>query len=166
LNMDIKPIETVYKVNRFRSRLEAKWAVFFDELKIKWEYEPEGYVLGDGTWYLPDFFLPELECFAEVKAGQFTKIEFAKCEMLSNSCLLLDGRPETFRGYYLTKLDVYQDEYKAYIRGDNYGRVILGMSGTHKRLWFLWGEEPKSYWIDTVAEVRANQYRFGIGGRG
>ena len=39
----IKPIETVYKGDRFRSRLEARWAVFFDAARIKWEYEPEGY---------------------------------------------------------------------------------------------------------------------------
>lgn len=38
----IKPIETRYAGCRFRSRLEARWAVFFDALKIEWEYEPEG----------------------------------------------------------------------------------------------------------------------------
>lgn len=33
----IKPIETKYKGYRFRSRLEARWAVFFDALGISWE---------------------------------------------------------------------------------------------------------------------------------
>lgn len=51
----IKAIETRYKGYRFRSRLEARWAVFFDALGIKWEYEPEGFELPDGTRYLPDF---------------------------------------------------------------------------------------------------------------
>lgn len=51
----IKPIETVYRGYRFRSRLEARWAVFFDALKFKWEYEPEGFVLPSGRYYLPDF---------------------------------------------------------------------------------------------------------------
>ena len=37
----VKPIETVYKGYRFRSRLEARWAVFFDALDIEWYYEPE-----------------------------------------------------------------------------------------------------------------------------
>lgn len=55
----IKAIETKYKGYRFRSRLEARWAVFFDECGIKWEYEPEGYDLDSG-YYLPDFFLPEI----------------------------------------------------------------------------------------------------------
>jgi hypothetical protein len=53
--MTIKPIETVYKGYRFRSRLEARWAVFFDACGYKWEYEPEGFDLGDGIYYLPDF---------------------------------------------------------------------------------------------------------------
>lgn len=64
---DIKPIETLYKGYRFRSRLEARWAVFFDELGIKWEYEKEGYDLGEAGWYLPDFWLPKMLCFVEIK---------------------------------------------------------------------------------------------------
>ena len=51
----IKPIETYYNGYRFRSRLEARWAVFFDALGVKYEYEPEGFDLGDGLYYLPDF---------------------------------------------------------------------------------------------------------------
>ena len=59
--MDIKPIETVYKGYRFRSRLEARWAVFFDAIGAAWEYEPEGFELEDGTWYLPDFKLRDVQ---------------------------------------------------------------------------------------------------------
>ena len=50
----IPAIETSYGGARFRSRLEARWAVFFDEMLIEWEYEPEGYETPDGR-YLPDF---------------------------------------------------------------------------------------------------------------
>ena len=63
----MKAIETNYKGYRFRSRLEARWAIFFDTLKIKYIYEPEGFELSDGTMYLPDFYLPESKTFAEVK---------------------------------------------------------------------------------------------------
>lgn len=65
--MDLKPIETVYNGYRFRSRLEARWAVFFDTLGIKYEYEKEGYDLGVNGWYLPDFWLPEYKCWIEIK---------------------------------------------------------------------------------------------------
>lgn len=65
--MDIKPIETIYNGYRFRSRLEARWAVFFDEAHISYEYELEGFDLGNGQRYLPDFFLPSMSVFVEVK---------------------------------------------------------------------------------------------------
>lgn len=64
---DIKPIETRYKGYRFRSRLEARWAVFFDALNMRWEYEKEGFVLHTGERYLPDFWLPEIKLWIEVK---------------------------------------------------------------------------------------------------
>lgn len=53
--MQVKAIQTVYKGYKFRSRLEARWAVFFDTLGVDWEYEVEGFELGDGVYYLPDF---------------------------------------------------------------------------------------------------------------
>lgn len=52
---EIKPIETIYNGYRFRSRLEARWAVFFDCLGVKYEYEPEGFELPGVGGYLPDF---------------------------------------------------------------------------------------------------------------
>lgn len=63
----IKAIETVYNGYRFRSRLEARWAVFFDTLGIEYQYEPEGFDLGEAGWYLPDFWLPEQKCWIEIK---------------------------------------------------------------------------------------------------
>lgn len=70
----IQAIETVYHGYRFRSRLEARWAVFFDALGIAWTYEPEGYDL-NGKWYLPDFWLPEFPLFIEIKPFDATKLE-------------------------------------------------------------------------------------------
>lgn len=64
----ITPIETTYKGCRFRSRLEARWAVFFDTLGITWKYEPQGYTVGPSKRpYLPDFYIPEWQAFVEVK---------------------------------------------------------------------------------------------------
>lgn len=64
---EIKPIETFYNGYRFRSRLEARWAVFFDAACLEYEYEPEGYTLANGEKYLPDFYLPKFDLFVEVK---------------------------------------------------------------------------------------------------
>lgn len=48
------PIPTWYDGVHFRSRTEARYAVFFRSLDIKWDYEVQGFD-ADGTWYLPDF---------------------------------------------------------------------------------------------------------------
>lgn len=95
----IRAIETNYRGYKMRSRLEARWAVFFDRLGIEWEYEKEGYDLGSAGWYLPDFWLPQVSMWAEVKAGAFSEEESNKCRALANMtacCVLqLDGTPTT-----------------------------------------------------------------------
>jgi hypothetical protein len=78
----LKAIETVYNGYRFRSRLEARWAVFFDALGIKYEYEKEGFDL-DGVQYLPDFWLPEQDCWVEIKGQEPTEEEKGKAELLA-----------------------------------------------------------------------------------
>src|SRR6201985_1558548 len=65
----IKAIETRYDGYRFRSRLEARWAVFLNQCGIDWEYEPEGYEIPTPRGvvrYLPDFWLGSSQ-WAEVK---------------------------------------------------------------------------------------------------
>ena len=47
-------IPTKYKNIQFRSRLEARWAAFFDLLEWNWDYEPV-----DLNGYIPDFILPD-----------------------------------------------------------------------------------------------------------
>lgn len=69
----IKPIETVYNGYRFRSRLEAKWAVYFNLIGLNYIYEPNGYVLSNGQCYLPDFYLPTVEAYVEVKPSSIYK---------------------------------------------------------------------------------------------
>lgn len=88
--MSIRAIETQYKGYRFRSRLEARWAVFLETLKIKWAYETEGYS-ADGIGYLPDFELSvpidnndALPVFVEIKPNRdITEIELEKALLLS-----------------------------------------------------------------------------------
>lgn len=62
----LTPIETLYAGCRFRSRLEARWAVFFDVFQLKWRYEPDGFRLPSGRCYLPDFLIDGVG-FVEIK---------------------------------------------------------------------------------------------------
>lgn len=72
--MTIRSLNTKYAGCEFRSRLEARYAAFFNALGIAWEYEPQGYQVtfrlanSDDTFnYLPDFWLPEMAVWFEVK---------------------------------------------------------------------------------------------------
>lgn len=80
--MTIKAIRTTYKGIEFRSRTEARWALYFDELGIPWEYEREGYELAAG-WYVPDFWLPRQEIWWEVKGQHPTEKEIAMAHELA-----------------------------------------------------------------------------------
>lgn len=86
--MTIQAIPTRYKGYHFRSRLEARWAVFMDALRVPWRYEYEGYILSDGSSYLPDFEVhydqPNLRFFLEIKAKHPAEQELAKAKLLAN----------------------------------------------------------------------------------
>ena len=105
---EIKAIETRYKGYRFRSRLEARWAVFFDALGVKWEYEKEGYQLPSG-WYLPDFWLSQVKMWAEVKGNKFSCREMRLAEELVDATgfrvLILDGPIEPRCYWGIGKID-------------------------------------------------------------
>lgn len=86
-----KAIETWYGGHRFRSRLEARWAVFLDELALGYVYEPEGYELPSGP-YLPDFFVPAWEAWVEVKPGDLGhRVE----ELLAAECRVAELARQT-----------------------------------------------------------------------
>ncbi len=99
--MNIRPIETRYDGYLFRSRLEARWAVFFDALDVPYEYELEGFDIRDGDLdlhYLPDFYLPTLDTFVEVKPNivipRAQALKFVEFHAVSgNNVLLTRGEP-------------------------------------------------------------------------
>lgn len=94
----IKPIETTYRGVTYRSRTEARWAVFFDLLKVPYAYEPQGIDL-DGDWYLPDFWLPTGGVWFEVKgvAPDPREIRVAKKLAMVSRCpvAIAVGTPPT-----------------------------------------------------------------------
>lgn len=63
----MQPINTFFDGHYFRSRLEARWAVFFKEAGISYQYEPEGFKLDNSECYLPDFYIPQFKAYAEIK---------------------------------------------------------------------------------------------------
>lgn len=84
-----KAIETHFEGYRFRSRLEARWAVYFSTLEVRYEYEKEGFDLGGGLRYLPDFYLPDIRMvstglWVEVKGALPTPIEQKKAQALAD----------------------------------------------------------------------------------
>ena len=69
----IKPIPTLYAGVRFRSRLEARWAAFFDLAGWSWEYEPF-----DLDGWTPDFSIRQDDgrlLLIEVKPIDFAAIK-------------------------------------------------------------------------------------------
>lgn len=116
----IKSIETVYNGYRFRSRLEARWAIFFDTAGIKYEYEYNGWNL-HGTWYLPDFWLPELDTWAEVKGS-----DLGFQPMYDQKLAALTTGKEGWFGIDLVGTpDHLQQEHYGYYAGKYVGRTIF-----------------------------------------
>lgn len=83
MRYDIKAIPTVYSGVTFRSRLEARWAAFFDLIGWKWEYEPF-----DLNGWAPDFrvvtakgspILIEVKPVSSGASSEFVSKAFAKC---------------------------------------------------------------------------------------
>lgn len=80
----------------FRSRLEARWAIFFDCAGVEWIYEPRWLSFPerkkDGVaaeWglpdpYLPDFRLPDLGLWVEVRP-EATLLDVAQIFMVAHA---------------------------------------------------------------------------------
>ena len=93
--MTIRAIETEYAGHRFRSRLEARWAVLFDRLEIEWEYEPQGYEVGlSRRHYLPDFHLVKSDIWVEVK-GRGESVDWGLMADCVDYGIGLPGDPTT-----------------------------------------------------------------------
>ena len=113
--MEIKAIETHYNGYKFRSRLEARWAVFFDEAGIEYQYEPEGFTNGEDC-YLPDFYLPEHNTYVEVKPpreGYEQEIQkalkFVNSDLKIKRLLILQNipKPNDYASWFLYPIAFY-----------------------------------------------------------
>jgi hypothetical protein len=79
-----KARRTVWNGYLFRSRLEARWSIFFEYLQIDYLYEPKTFPMPNDTHYTPDFYLPAYKMWLEIKPTYPTEEERTKAKMLSN----------------------------------------------------------------------------------
>ncbi|AUR96791.1 restriction endonuclease [Vibrio phage 1.232.O._10N.261.51.E11] len=83
---------------RFRSKTEAMWAALISETGYICEYEPNTFKTPLG-WYCPDFYLPEVSMYIEVKGEEPTASESEKLidVQTKTGChvAFLIGMPET-----------------------------------------------------------------------
>ncbi len=163
----IKAIETHYDGHHFRSRLEARWAVFFNAMGIDYRYEYQGYDTKHG-YYLPDFWIPSLGLLIEVKPESIEDDERKKYEeMLAEigegaddvKCAVILWKPPMAK---LIDTDDTDAHYQAYPYWDNYfqwcmcnicGAVGIVFSG---RCDYLCGHGPgKNYGYEHPAIIAA-----------
>jgi hypothetical protein len=76
--MSVRAVPVTYNGIRFRSTLEADWACTMDHYRIAWQYEPEAFQLPSGVFYRPDFWLPEITTWLEVKGPHRERVEKAE----------------------------------------------------------------------------------------
>jgi hypothetical protein len=137
--MNSRAIPTRYKGCLFRSRNEARWAVFFETIGIRWTHEAEGFHIPNYSGYLPDFYVEPWRSWVEIKSGDPSPEERAKCRLLSDTTnqfvLLLAGEPYPAR--YHAFLCVPKDHPWPYAPEDFIGPGQLAQSRHGQGLWFV-----------------------------
>lgn len=93
----MRAIQTIYAGDCFKSRLEARWAMFFRCLGIEYIYEKESFGLLSG-WYVPDFWLCKERIWIEVKPRFSDRLDTMRYVELArstgNPLVCLMGKPE------------------------------------------------------------------------
>lgn len=172
-----QPIQTEAFGYRFRSRLEARWAVCLTHLGCEWEYEPQGFEIG-GQRYLPDFYLPAIGAYVEVKPQALDVRQFTLCSLLPEPCILLVGTPDPYRPLFAVaddRSDLWggPDAFARYelavaAGGSSYGWCALAQSVMKQRIWCDFGEGELAYiddphWDEACLEARRARFEFGEG---
>ncbi|MFI9465708.1 hypothetical protein [Streptomyces xiamenensis] len=144
----IDSIETHYGGVDFRFQAGADWASTLDDLGVAWEYEPQAITLPSGAVYIPDFWLPELGTWIEVKGHGIPRIEKAHELAATRACrcegdctcqwpggeLVVIGRAAT---------ECYDRTHRAWCRGGH-----LNWDGHPRPSWLLRCPEcDKTGWV-------------------
>jgi len=178
----IKPIETRYKGYRFRSRLEARWAVLFDTLGVQYQYEVEGFELDDFNKtirYLPDFLLLKdgrPHFWVEVKPYMPPLEDVHKLSLLckdsDHNGLLLVGEPEMDAlGLCVHSNELHMDVFTPSLQIFRHFELIWLLSGTAAdpvtEEMRLTGNPAKyhAFIEDVFIAARSARFEFGEKGR-
>lgn len=94
----IRPLPARHRNVQFASLTECRWGCCFSELGLAWQYQPQGYNIGNGRAYLADFWISEWRCYVEVKPdGIDLDVPIAVCRALARGSpyrvLLIVGAP-------------------------------------------------------------------------
>lgn len=144
-------IPTSYAGIRMRSKLETKIARFLDSLEIKWLYEPKAFYLSNGEWYKPDFFLPDLNIWIEVKGlieehnkellktlvqdNNSEAVMFSANEVIWFSSIdFIEGINED-KGIQIGKCSRCQNYFLCSVLGSYHCRVCGNYEGDHDLVW-------------------------------
>jgi len=143
----VAAIETKYAGVVFRSRLEARWAHFFDALGVTWHYEPQPYTWHDDEAgrrfnYLPDFWVEgwqiggePFDLWVEVKGG--TEALAEDLPKIMSAARHLPQRGQDDRdGRMRPRVLVLTDLPKA--AGENEDELtfpVIADSGIHTEIW-------------------------------
>lgn len=63
---------------KFAHPSEAEFAQILDYYQIRWEYEPQTFVIGDDEAFSPDFFLPDFDLFIELTTAKQALIGYKR----------------------------------------------------------------------------------------
>lgn len=101
----ISSIPTQYKEIQFRSRFEADFARVLDKHCVDWQYEPQSFLLETGVHFWPDFYLPLLQMWVELRGyvsekGEAQIAQFARELQPGHRFMVVrvTGEREIFRG--------------------------------------------------------------------
>jgi hypothetical protein len=156
---------TMYKGILFRSKLEARWAAFFDALPVVWEYEPRWFNLKSGN-YLPDFrvvypYRDTVRWF-EVKPNLHSveREQWQKYVAFPDQLLMLDGPPDEVRMYnepwrYMSTLT--DDPYVKYFAdAGRMGTVLWSRRRQYQGTY--WGWQTQQEYFQAVADKTDSGY--------
>jgi hypothetical protein len=173
----VKAIDTEYNGYLFRSRLEARWAVFFDSLDIKYRYEVEGFDL-DGVYYLPDFWLPHIVpelaadgwgLWVEIKPLPISEDELKKAvslvEKTKHNMVIFQGDPWP-EEYSVLKISGTHCSPPRHVEGLSFFQEVFGYIHLKRSKSSSGGSYPAAYGGDLQGAYKAaRQARFEHGER-